>query len=90
MTDSMIYKGYTASMVFDTEDKIIVGCVLHIDDIASFHGASVSEFETNFHSAVEGYRAASRHGTSLDKWAGAALGKAARTPPVRGGARGAN
>ena len=27
MTNSMTYKGYTASMVFDTEDKIIVGRV---------------------------------------------------------------
>ena len=58
MTNSMSYKGYTASMVFDTEDKIIVGRVQDVDDIISFHGESVSEFETNFHAAIEDYLAA--------------------------------
>ena len=60
MINSMTYKGYTASMVFDTEDKIIVGRVLDIDDIISFHGESVTEFESNFRAAIEGYLAASK------------------------------
>ena len=60
MINSMIYKGYTASMVFDAEDKIIVGRVLDIDDIISFHGESVAEFEANFHAVIEDYLAASR------------------------------
>ena len=59
MSNSMIYRGYTASMIFDTEDKIIVGRVMDIDDIISFHGESVAEFEANFHAAVEDYLAAS-------------------------------
>ncbi|MEY4980647.1 MAG: hypothetical protein RLZZ352_2917 [Pseudomonadota bacterium] len=59
MTNTMTYKGYTARMVFDAEDKIIVGRVLDIDDIISFHGVSVSEFEANFHAAVDDYLAAS-------------------------------
>lgn len=46
MINSMSYKGYTASMIFDAEDKIIVGRVLDIDDIISFHGVSVAEFES--------------------------------------------
>ena len=58
MNNAMTYKGYTASMVFDTEDKIIVGRVIDIDDIVSFHGESVSEFEANFHAAVDSYVAA--------------------------------
>ena len=90
MTAATIYKGYTASMVFETGDNITVGRVLDIDDIVSLHGSSVTEFETNVHSAVEGCLAASRRGTSVDEWAGAALGRAARKAPVRGGARGAN
>ncbi|MDP1648574.1 MAG: hypothetical protein Q8M01_10285, partial [Rubrivivax sp.] len=53
MINSMSYKGYTASMVFDAEDKIIVGRVLDIDDIISFHGESVAEFESHFHVAIE-------------------------------------
>ena len=60
MSNSMTYKGYAASMVFDAEDKIIVGRVLDIDDIISFHGESVAEFEANFHVAVDGYIAASQ------------------------------
>ncbi|HMN74897.1 MAG TPA: type II toxin-antitoxin system HicB family antitoxin [Burkholderiaceae bacterium] len=120
MINSMTYKGYTASMVFDVEDKIIVGRVRDIDDIISFHGESVSEFESNFHAAIEDYlaaakelgsaaerpasgkvmlriapevhaaalKAAARSGTSLNKWAEGALGKAARTPATRIAARG--
>jgi predicted HicB family RNase H-like nuclease len=61
MINVMSYKGYTASMVFDAEDKIIVGRVLDIDDIIAFHGESVAEFEANFHSAVDDYVAASKH-----------------------------
>ena len=59
MTNTMTYKGYTASMIFDSEDKIIVGRVLDIDDIIAFHGESVAEFESNFQVVVEGYIAAS-------------------------------
>ena len=60
MINTMSYKGYTANMLFDAEDKIIVGRVLDVDDIIAFHGASVAEFESNFHAAIEGYLAASQ------------------------------
>lgn len=115
MINSMTHKGYTARMVFDAEDKIIVGRVLDIDDIISFHGESVAEFESNFHAVIEDYlaaakklgsapeepasgkvmlriapeihaaalKAAARSGTSLNKRAEAALGKAARKPSAR-------
>ncbi len=110
MINSMSYKGYTANMVFDVQDKVIVGRVQDVDDIITFHGESVSGFEASFHSAIEGYlaaskeigslperpasgkvmlrispdihaaalKAAARSGTSLNKWAEGALGKAAR------------
>ena len=119
MINFMSYKGYKTSMVFDIEDKIIVGRVQDIDDIISFHGESVSEFECNFHAAIEDYLAASKElgsaperpasgkvmlriapqvhaaalraaamsGTSLNKWAERALGKAARKPPTRAAER---
>ena len=58
MSNTMAYQGYTTSMTFDTDDKTIVGRVLAIDDIISFHGSSVAEFEVAFHAAVDGYRAA--------------------------------
>ena len=60
MTNFMTFKGYTASMVFDTEDKIIVGRVQDVDDIISFHGESVSVFESNFHAVIDDYLAASK------------------------------
>lgn len=68
MINAMAYRGYTTSMVFDTEDKVIVGRVLDVDDIISFHGDSVAEFESNFHAAIDDYLAACQ-----------ALGSAAET-----------
>ena len=68
MINAMSYKGFTASMVFDTEDKIIVGRVLDIDDIISFHGESVAEFEANFRGAVNDCIAAAKAlGSALEK-----------------------
>lgn len=119
MMNTMTYKGYTANMVFDAQDKVIVGRVLDIDDIISFHGESVSAFEANFHAAIDDYlaasealgsaaekpasgrvmlriapevhaaalKAAARSGTSLNKWAEGALGRAARKPVARSNAR---
>ena len=58
MSNTMSYRRYVASMNFDAEDKIIVGRVLDVDDIISFHGESVSEFESNFHRVVDDYIAA--------------------------------
>ena len=61
MINTMTYRGYTASMTFDPEDKIIVGRVLDVDDIITFHGDSVAEFESNFRTVVDGYVAACEH-----------------------------
>lgn len=58
MINTIMYRGYHTSVTFDSEDKIIVGRVLDIDDIISFHGESVTEFETNFHTVVDDYIAA--------------------------------
>ena len=58
MSNTMQYRGYTASMSFDADDKIIVGRVLDIDDIVTFHGTSVAEFEAHFHASVDDYIAA--------------------------------
>ena len=56
--NTMTYKGYAARMDFDPDDKIIVGRVLDIDDIITFHGTSVAEFEAALHRAVDSYVAA--------------------------------
>ncbi|HML81556.1 MAG TPA: type II toxin-antitoxin system HicB family antitoxin [Thiomonas arsenitoxydans] len=58
MNNVMTYKGYTASMSYDPDDKILVGRVLDIADIIGFHGESVAEFEQSFHEAIDDYIAA--------------------------------
>ena len=64
----MTYRGYTARMDFDAEDKIIVGRVIDIDDIITFHGSSVAEFEAAFNVAVDSYiLACEQLGQSADK-----------------------
>ena len=64
----MTYRGYTARMDFDAEDKIIVGRVIDIDDSITFHGSSVAEFEAAFNAAVEGYISACEQlGQAADK-----------------------
>ncbi|MCO5106819.1 MAG: type II toxin-antitoxin system HicB family antitoxin [Burkholderiaceae bacterium] len=45
-------------MIFDAEDKVIVGRVLDVEDIITFHGESVTDFEANFHMVVDDYIAA--------------------------------
>lgn len=58
MKNTMTYRGYVASMEFDPDDNILVGRVLDIDDIISFHGESVAGFARAFHEAVDDYVAA--------------------------------
>ena len=55
MKNIMTYSGYTASLEFDPDDNILVGRVLGIDDLISFHGDSVAEFTQAFHEAVDDY-----------------------------------
>jgi predicted HicB family RNase H-like nuclease len=49
------YKGFKASLEFDLEDKIIVGRVLDISDIISFHAPSIPEFEEVFQQSIDSY-----------------------------------
>lgn len=58
MKNTITYRGYTASLDFDPDDNILVGRVLDIDDIISFHGESVETFKAAFHEAVDDYVAA--------------------------------
>jgi predicted HicB family RNase H-like nuclease len=53
--NTMHYLGYHASMTFDPDDRIIVGRVMDIDDIISFHGESIAAFERAFHEAIDDY-----------------------------------
>ena len=55
---SMTYRGYSARVEFDAEDRIFVGHLAGVRDIVGFHGVSVAELEAAFHEAVDDYLAA--------------------------------
>ncbi|WP_459864993.1 type II toxin-antitoxin system HicB family antitoxin [Endothiovibrio diazotrophicus] len=51
----MSYKGYSARIEFDAEDRVFVGHIAGIRDIVSFHGSTVDELEEAFHQATDDY-----------------------------------
>ena len=55
--NAMFYKGYSARIDFDDEDRIFVGHLAGIRDIVGFHGSSVDQLEKAFHEAVDDYLA---------------------------------
>ena len=55
---SLTYKGYSARIEFDAEDRLFVGHLAGVRDIVGFHGRSVVELEAAFHEAVIDYLAA--------------------------------
>ena len=55
--NAMIYKGYSARMEFDEQDRIFAGHLAGIRDIVGFQGSSVNELEAAFQEAVDDYLA---------------------------------
>jgi predicted HicB family RNase H-like nuclease len=55
---TMTYKGYSARIEFDGEDRILVGRIAGMRDLVTFHGESVAEVEAAFHESVDDYLAA--------------------------------
>ena len=55
MKNTITYRGYSASVEFDPDDRILVGRVLEIDDTVTFHGESVAKLERAFHASVDDY-----------------------------------
>jgi len=55
MNNVMTYKGYTAWIEYDDEDKIFTGQLIGLQDIVVFHGNSVQELQTALHQSVDGY-----------------------------------
>jgi predicted HicB family RNase H-like nuclease len=72
MTKSLTYKGYTARVEFDAEDRIFFGRLAGIADVVTFHSESAAELVQAFEGAVDGYLAMSEQ-----------LGRAPQTPPTR-------
>ncbi len=49
------YRGYTAGIEFDEEDRIFTGRLAGIEDIVVFHGTTVDELEEAFRESVDSY-----------------------------------
>ena len=60
MKNNMKYKGYNARIDYSPEDECLVGRLLNINDMVSFHGSSVKEIKAAFEEAVDDYVAACR------------------------------
>ena len=72
MTRQLTYKGYSATVEFDAEDRLFFGRLNGISDIVTFHGESADELVQAFEQAVDGYLAMSEQ-----------LGRAPQSPHVR-------
>jgi len=55
--NTMSYKGYTARVEYDERDNILVGRLLGIRSIISFHANSVAALRREFKQAVDDYLA---------------------------------
>ena len=51
----MTYKGYTARVEFDERDNLLVGRLLGIGDLVSFHANTVADLRAACVEAVEDY-----------------------------------
>lgn len=57
MSNTMDYKGYTGSVEFSPEDRLLFGKVLGIKALISYEGASADELLEGFQGAVDDYLA---------------------------------
>ena len=53
----MTYRGYSARVEYDAQDKLFVGHLAGIRDIIGFHGKSVAQLEKAFRETVDDYLA---------------------------------
>ena len=67
-SDMMKYKGYRATVVYDSVDNIFVGQVFGIKDSLNFHGCSIEELEKSFHESIDNYiEACEKYGKTPEK-----------------------
>jgi predicted HicB family RNase H-like nuclease len=52
---TLTYRGYTATIDFDSEDMILTGRIAGINDVIGFHAESPAELVVAFHGAVDDY-----------------------------------
>jgi predicted HicB family RNase H-like nuclease len=62
------HKGYTATVDLDADDGILVGRVIGVNDVITFHGTTVKEVVAAFRESIDDYLAAcAKLGQSPDK-----------------------
>jgi predicted HicB family RNase H-like nuclease len=49
------YKGYTAKITHDSDDNVLVGEIIDVNDVIAFEGRSIDEMEVRMKEAVDGY-----------------------------------
>lgn len=57
MSNIMTYKGYSARIEYDDDDRIFFGKLAGIRDGVSFHADNVDDLRSAFHEAVDDYLA---------------------------------
>lgn len=68
MSDVLTYKGYSARVEFDAEDRLFFGRLAGIEDGVGFHADSVDGLEAAFREAVDDYlETCARVGKSPDR-----------------------
>ena len=55
MKNTMSYKGYSARIEYDDEDRILIGKIAGIQDGVGFHADNVDELKIAFQEAVDDY-----------------------------------
>ena len=55
MINSLTYNGYTASVNYSSDDDVLFGKVIGINDLITFEGTSVSELKAAFQEAIDDY-----------------------------------
>lgn len=55
MSDLLEYKGYHGTVSYSTDDKLLFGSVVGVQDSLSCHGNTINELEAAFRDCVDGY-----------------------------------
>jgi len=55
MKDILKYKNYTSAVHFDSENKILYGKIIGINDLVLFEGRSVNDLISAFQASVDDY-----------------------------------
>lgn len=55
MSDALNYKGYRAIVRFDSDERLLTGRLVGINDVVGFHASDAEGIVAAFHEAVDDY-----------------------------------